>query len=245
MNNRVRFLGVFIFLTFVMKVVGELVHEVMGHGFFILLFGGEITRVRISLLWPYELSSITLNPPPGGFEAWQLVWIAGGGILVCLLVSCVIQALLLFRIVKNWPSSTLLLWLSFWTFLNPTGYLIIGGIKPFGDVAALIEKDVLTQEISLVIGLLIFAVAFFSISKILMDLLLGLNLIRGVKELRVSISLFWLVVPIITAVYCLGTRQPLLYLQIFTSLSFAPVLASFIILPVLVKKSGEIKSQND
>lgn len=243
MNNRDRFLVVLIFLAFAMKVAGELVHEVMGHGFFILLFGGEIARMHISLFWPYELSSITPNQPKGGFEAWQLVWIDGGGILVCLLVSWVIQALLLFRVVKKWPLSTLLLWLSFWTFLNPTGYLIIGGIRPFGDVAALIAKDVLTQELSLVIGLLIFIAAFFSISKILTDLLLSLDLRRGVKEVRISISLFWLVVPTITALYCLGTRQPLIYLQIFTSISFAPALASFLMLPVLVKKSGEIKGK--
>lgn len=244
MTDRVRFLGGFIFLAFVMKVVGELVHEVVGHGFFILLFGSEIAKVHISLLWPYELSSITPNPPPGGFEPWQLVWIAGGGILVCLLVSCVIQALVLLRIVKHWPLSTLLLWLSFWTSLNPTGYLIISGIRPFGDVAALIAENVLTQGTSLAIGLLIFAVAFFSLSKILVDLLLSLDLARGAKELRFSVSLFWLVVPMITAVYCLGTRQPLLYLQIFAGLSFAPVLVSFTVLPVLVKESGEIKSQN-
>ena len=245
MNSRGKFLVVFISLAFAMKVVGELIHEVMGHGFFILLFGGQIARVHISLLWPYELSSITPNQPKGGFEAWQLTWIDGGGILVCLIVSCVIQALLLFKIVKNWPLSTLLLWLSFWTFLNPTGYLIIGGIRPFGDVAALIAKDVLTQEISLVIGLLIFIAAFFSISKILMDLLLSLDLIRGVKELRVSISLFWLVIPIVTAVYCLGTSQPLFHLQVFTTISFAPVLVAFLIPSIPLRIFDKVKSNND
>ena len=229
---------VFLSTAFVMKVVGELVHEVLGHGFFVLLFGGEIVRVQISLLWPYELSSIIYTQPRGGFEAWQQIWIDGGGILVCLVVSCVIQALLLFKVVKNWPLSPLLLWFSFWTFLNPTGYLIIGGIRPFGDVAALIARGVLTRETTLLIGLTIFTAGFFSISRILTALLLSLDIIR-VKELRVSISLFWLVIPIITAIYCLGTRQPLLYLLIFTCLAFTPALAAFIMQPILVSRATE------
>jgi len=43
---------------FVMKILSEVVHEVFGHGLFVLLFGGEITGLRISVLWPYELSRI-------------------------------------------------------------------------------------------------------------------------------------------------------------------------------------------
>ncbi len=245
MNSKGKFLVVFFFLAFAMKVIGELVHEVMGHGFFVLLFGGEIVRVHISLLWPYELSSITPHPPLGGFEAWQLIWIDGGGILVCLIVSCVFQALLLLKIMKDWRLSTLLFWLSFWTFLNPTGYLIVGGIRPFGDVAALIAKGILTQGTSLLVGLIIFFAAFFSISKILMDLFSSVDIVEDVKELRVSLSLFWLIIPIITAAYCLGTRQPLFHLQIFTTMSFAPVLVALIIPSILLRSSGKIISNNN
>lgn len=141
MNGRVKFLATFLFLAFVMKIIGEFVHEVMGHGFFVLLFGGKIVRVYISLLWPYELSYIGWN---GNFETWQMPWIDGGGILICLIVSFVLQTLLLLGIVRDWRFLTPLFWLSFWTFLNPTGYLIMGGIKPFGDIAALIREGVLT-----------------------------------------------------------------------------------------------------
>ena len=138
-----KFLGLTLFTAFVTKVVGEFVHEVMGHGFFILLFGGEIVDVHLSILWPYELSYIVWR---GTFLPWQHTWIAGGGILVCLIVSGMLQTLLLFNIVKDWRLSTLLLWLALWTFLNPTGYLIIGGISPFGDVAALINDGVLLNN---------------------------------------------------------------------------------------------------
>ena len=53
MNNRVKFLSIFLSIGFIMKILGEVIHEVMGHGLFILLFGGTITRVHIALLWPY------------------------------------------------------------------------------------------------------------------------------------------------------------------------------------------------
>jgi len=129
-------------MAFVTKFVGEFVHEVMGHGFFVLLFGGKIVNIHLSLLWPYELSYIGWS---GTFMPWEQTWIAGGGILVCFIVSRILQELLLFNIIKDWRLSTPLLWLVFWTFLNPTGYLIIDGVRPFGDVASLIEDGVLTQ----------------------------------------------------------------------------------------------------
>jgi len=227
MNVRVKFLSVFLFLAFAMKVIGEFVHEVMGHGFFVLLFGGEIVRVHISLLWPYDFSSIEWK---GNFQTWQLPWINGGGILVCLIVSCVLQTLLFLRIVNDWRFSSTLFWLSFWTFLNPTGYLILGGISPFGDIAALIAEGALTQVSSLVIGLIIFLIAFFSLSKIFRDLLLSVDIIRDIKDLRISLSLFWLLIPLTTAIMLIGRGQPLFYLP----LSFIPVMLALIAPSILL-----------
>jgi len=85
-------------LVFGAKVVAEIVHEVFGHGLFVLLFGGEITEVHISPLWPYELSYIRWK---GSFEPWQLPWLQGGGILICHVVTLFLQAVLLLR-----PSGT-------------------------------------------------------------------------------------------------------------------------------------------
>ena len=92
------FLIYFLVLAFFMKIAGEFVHEALGHGLFAILFSGRITSLNISLLWPYRLSGIGIS---GNFEAWQQPWIDGGGILVCLTVSCIIQMLLLWK-VKNW-----------------------------------------------------------------------------------------------------------------------------------------------
>jgi len=220
MTGRSTFLAISLVIAFVTKVVGEIVHEVAGHGLFIVLFGGQITSVHISLLWPYELSYIGWS---GSFMHWQHSWIAGGGILVSIIVSGVLQALLLFNVINDWRPSTTLLWLAFWTFLNPTGYLIIGGVKPFGDVASLIAVGVLTQELSLIIGLTIFVVAFLSLSKILITQLTINKLVGGVKELRLSLALFWAIIPVITTVTCLGMRLQILYFQVFTVLSLVPL----------------------
>lgn len=53
------FISVFVILAFSMKIVGEVIHEIMGHGSFVLLFGNEISNVHILILWPYELSHIS------------------------------------------------------------------------------------------------------------------------------------------------------------------------------------------
>ncbi len=228
MNIPVKFLTTFFFLAPVMKITGEFVHEVMGHGFFVILFGGKIVRIYISLLWPYELSNIVWN---GNFEAWQMPWIDGGGILVCLIVSCALQIPLLLGIVRDWRFSSPLFWLAFWTFLNPTGYLIMGGIRPFGDVAALIGESALTQGTAIMMGLIIFLAAFFSLSKIFRDILLKVGIIKRNRDLRISLGLFWLLIPLTTAMTLMGLNQPLFYLPI----SFIPIILALItssILPI-------------
>jgi len=216
-----KFLMVFLSLGFVTKILGEVVHEVMGHGLFVLAFGGRITSIKISLLWPYELSGIGFAPPAGGFLHWQRVLVDGGGILMCLIVSFVLQAILLSSVSKraHWVVSSALFWLAFWTFINPAGYLVVGGIKPFGDVANLISAGVMTKELAFILGLLIFLVSLFTLSIILRNVLRK----AGVKEdARWSIVLFWLIVPLLTLVSVVGLGQPLL----IALLGFIPVLAA-------------------
>ncbi|MFQ6106792.1 MAG: hypothetical protein ACE5QF_04300 [Thermoplasmata archaeon] len=204
MNERVRFIIVFVSSLVVLKVIGEVIHEVLGHGTFVLAFGGEITAVHISLLWPYELSHISWVPPAGGFEPWQEAWIHGGGILVCLLVSTIVQLLLLLRVLRDWRLTVPLLWLGFWTFLNPAGYLIMGGIGPFGDIQDLVNDGVLTRGLSLALGLAVLLPAFLALSKALRDILLGLGVVRDTGELRISLALFWLLLPLSTAAALAG-----------------------------------------
>jgi hypothetical protein len=216
-----KFLAVFLSLGFVTKILGEVVHEVMGHGLFVVAFGGRITNVSISLLWPYKLSQVGFAPPSSGFLPWQEVLVDGGGVLVCLIVSFILQLILLLSVSKraHWVVSSALFWLAFWTFINPAGYLVVGGIKPFGDVANLISAGVMTKEIAFILGLLVFLVSLFTLSIILRNVLrkAGVN-----QDARWSIVLFWLVVPLLTFFSVVGLGQPLL----IALLGFIPVLAA-------------------
>jgi len=220
-----KFLSVFLSLGFILgfiaKILGEVVHEVLGHGIFVLAFGGAITGIKISLLWPYELSHIGFAFPSSGFLPWQKVLVDMGGILMCLIVSFILQVILLLSFSKraNWVASAALLWLAFWTFINPAGYLVVGGIKPFGDVANLVSDGVMTMGIALILGLLIFLINLFTLSIILKNVLrkAGVN-----KEARWSIVLFWHIVPLLTLVGVIGQGQPLL----IALLGFIPVLAA-------------------
>jgi hypothetical protein len=216
-----KFLMVFLSLGFVTKILGELVHEVMGHCLFVLAFGGRITGIKISLLWPYEASYIKFDPQPPGFLPWQMVLVYASGILVCLMVSFILQVILLSSFSKraNWVVSSTLFWLAFWTFVNTAGYLVLGGIKPFGDVAYLISAGVMTQELAFILGLLIFLASLFSLSIILRNVLSK----AGVKkDARWSIVLFWLIVPLLTLFTVVGLGQPLL----IALLGFIPVLVA-------------------
>jgi len=216
-----KFLMVFLSLGFITKILGELVHEVLGHGLFVLTFGGRITGINISLLWPYKLSGIGFVPPSTGFQPWQEVLVDGGGILICLIASFILQLILLLSLSKraNWVVSSTLFWLAFWTFINPAGYLVVGGIKPFGDVASLISAGVMTKQLAFILGLLIFLVSLFSLSIILMNVLrkAGVN-----QDARWSIVLFWLIVPLLTFFSVVGLGQPLL----IALLGFIPPLAA-------------------
>lgn len=230
MDDRAKFLAVFLSSALVMKAVGELVHELMGHGLFVLIFGGRITRVHISLLWPYELSHIWFS---GSFDVGQLIWIHGGGILVCLAASSMLQALLLVGRVTDWRLGILLFWLSFWTFINPSGYLIVGGVRPFGDVERLIDYGVLSQATSMALGMVVFLSSFLSLSRIFRDLLIDTGLTGSEREMRIYLATLWLIVPLVTVMAATGLGFPGSDALIFLSVSLMPSL-TILLLPKLV-----------
>lgn len=199
----------FCVIGFIAKAASEFVHEVLGHGSFVLLFGGSIREVRISLLWPYTLSYIKWE---GTFEAWQMPWIHGGGIFACLVATALLQALAL-RVEAGRMQSYALLWLSFWTLLNPAGYLFLGGIVPFGDIKDLIGDGVLRPEsaLALALGTALFAAGFFSLSLILRGTVLSAW--HGIEEGKAwaYIGVFWLTVPVLTYLALMGRGLPRLY----------------------------------
>lgn len=211
MVQRTRFLIIFILIGFFTKIMGEFIHEFFGHGSFVLLFGGKVTHIKISVLWPYTFSSIGWT---GSFLPWQMAWIQGGGIFVCLIVSGILQALVIFRLIKDQWLSSFLFWLSFWTLLSSAGYFIIGGISPFGDVEYLISAGVLTRASSLLIGLGILSVAFFTLSWIFILILSRVGLIDDFRSIRISLALFWLLLLPITLMALLGGSWSPVYLPL-------------------------------
>ncbi len=220
------FFPIFLATGFLMKILGEVVHELFGHGFFVLLFGGRITGFHISLLWPYEFSWIGWSLP--GATQEQKAWVIGGGILVCLLVSYAIQVLLLLNRIP-WQFSAPLFWLSFWCCVNATGYLIIGGLSPFGDVGQLIYLGVLTAPLATALGAALFLLGFFSLSLLLRRILKS-----QVPEEKAGwgVVAFWFITPVLVALNMLGhERLPFSYLPI----GFIPVLLSFLIEFYVVK----------
>jgi hypothetical protein len=223
LQERKIFLAVFLFLGFFMKIVAEIVHEVLGHGLFVLLFGGKITSLYISALWPYDLSWIGWDLPEG-ITSTQMAWIYAGGIIACLCVSFVTQAFLLWKKKISWHFALALFWLAFWTLVNSTGYLIIGGLASFGDIDELITLGILTNFISLAVDLVIFIVGFVALSWILRKILIQM---LPPKKASLGVTIFWFIIPILVVVMLLNPERGLQWA--YLPLTLIPTMLSFAI----------------
>jgi len=208
----------FLSAGFVMKIVGEAVHELLGHGALALLFGGRVTDFYISLIWPYEFSYVRLSIPDA--TSSQMMWVIGGGILVSAVVSYSVQAFLLWKKLR-WEFSVPLFWLSFWCYVNATGYLIVGGVYPFGDVEELIHLGVLTSSLALVIGAALFLVGFFIISGILRRTLA--TFLK--KKTRWWILAFWFIIPALVGLTKAGRG---IFHILLVPFSLIPILLSYL-----------------
>lgn len=225
LKEKTLFLAMFVIAGFVMKVFVEFVHEFFGHGLFILLFGGVITDLHVSVLWPYEFSYISWQLP-NTVTSSQLAWIYAGGILICLIVSFLTQTFLLLKRKIAWYFALVGFWLAFWTLVNSTGYLIIGGLTPFGDVYALIGLGVLTSLLSVVIGVTMFFMGFIVLSWILRKTLRNAF---SPKKASLGVFLFWFIIPALVAIMLVSPDyQSSLQFSLFP-LTFIPALASFLV----------------
>ena len=106
-----RFLLTFLFLGFLMKVACEFIHE-LGHASFVLMFGGRITGMSISVEWPFTLSHTRweLQNP----SDIQIALVSVAGILFDLFTSLSGQVILRTRKEIRPFSAIALFWLSFW-----------------------------------------------------------------------------------------------------------------------------------
>jgi len=216
---RLYFLTSFIALGLASKLLSEVIHEIVGHGLFVAVFGGRLTSINISATWPYKLSGVTFEQSSGGFSDWELAIVYASGIMACLLISLILQVLLLTKLSRmlHWLPALFLFWISFWTSINAAGYLFIGGIAPFGDISQLINLEVFSKTASLFSGLAAFVICFISLSKILNDLLKKNDIF---SQSLWPIAIFWLIIPLITLCYVLGYNASVMYIAI----SFIPSL---------------------
>jgi len=239
LQERKLFLIAFVVAGFVMKLIAEVVHEIFGHGLFILLFGGAIKTVYISILWPYDFSYISWYLPSMVSSA-QMAWIYGGGILTCLCSSLLTQAFLIAKKKMAWHSALTLFWLAFWTLINSTGYLIIGGLAPFGDIYELIELGVLTSLLSLVAGLIIFFMGFVVLYWILRKILIA---VFPPKKASLGVIFFWFIIPVLVIVMLANPERGM---QVaYLTLTFIPAMLSFIIEYFMVLSKQEADANPD
>ncbi|MEM3577949.1 MAG: hypothetical protein QXX51_05780 [Candidatus Bathyarchaeia archaeon] len=215
------FLTAFVVIGFAMKILAEFVHEVLGHSLFVVLFGGEITNLYISILWPYEFSYVFWNLPNA--TPMQLSWIFASGIIVCLIVSFLIQPFLILKGRVWFHFEIALFWLAFWTLLNSSGYLLIGGLTPFGDVRELIEMGVLSGISSALFGLVVFAIGFALLSAVLRRILFE---VFSVERVKLGVAVFWLIIPFLVAIMTFSPERNLNFA--YLPLAFIPALTSFL-----------------
>ncbi|NWF86371.1 hypothetical protein HXY32_00920 [Candidatus Bathyarchaeota archaeon] len=238
-QKRKIFLSVFVVAALAAKIVAEFTHEILGHGSLVLLFGGEITSIYISVLWPYDVSYIGWILPSDVTTA-QLVLIYAGGILACMFASFVTQTFLLLKKKVQWHYVVLFFWFAFWTLVNSTGYLIIGGLSPFGDVNELIVLGVLTKFLSFALGLIFFSIGFIGLSWILRKTLLE---VFSAERASLGVILFWLILPALVMVMLANPERNLQ--ASYIPLTFIPTVLSLFIEYFLVLSKQKANKNPD
>ncbi|TRO50008.1 hypothetical protein E2P65_00150 [Candidatus Bathyarchaeota archaeon] len=180
-----RFLLMFVFLGFAMKILSEFIHE-MGHAFTVLMLGGEILGISIRAEWPFTLSHTRwVIPNP---TRMNLAMIAIAGILFETVTSIVGQSILLLRRRMRPVYQVSIFWLSFWTYLSPVVYLLMGAFQPFGDVLDLVNAIQVPRLLIGGIGVTLFISCTYLLSLILRDIFSNILDLSTASD---AVSYFW------------------------------------------------------
>lgn len=180
-----RFLLTFLFLGFLMKVVSEFIHE-MGHASFVLILGGRVTGMSISVEWPFTLSHTRweLQNPTD----IQIALISVAGIVFDVFTSLAGQTILRTRKETRLFSAIALFWLSFWSYLSSVVYLVMGAFYPFGDVLDLIGAVPVPRILIGAIGVILLISLTYSLSMILKDMF---SSVLGLVNASEMVCYFW------------------------------------------------------
>jgi len=180
-----RFLLTFLLLGFLMKVASEFIHE-MGHASFVLMFGGRVTGMSISVEWPFTLSHTRweLQNP----SDIQIALVSVAGILFDLLTTLSGQVILRTRKKIRPFSAIALFWLSFWPYLSSVVYLVIGAVYPFGDVLDLTRAVSIPRLWVGAVGVVLLVSNTYSLSMILKGIFSSVLRLERASEM---VSYFW------------------------------------------------------
>jgi hypothetical protein len=207
----------FFFISFLAKYLSEFSHEYLGHCLFSILTGGGYTAYYVSWIWPYEFG--WANTFSSSFTSEILI--ISGGIIVCLLISLLINTLFYFIIKQESLKKIIiaipvhfLFWVSFWAFVNSIGYLLIGGLINFGDIRILSTITGIKNWIFIFPGIIFFLILFYLISNNFYTIFKPLLSIKAEN----LVSLFWLLIPVIYVLFYLNPQINLDLLFLFTGL---------------------------
>ncbi len=175
----------FVFLGFVMKISSEFIHEI-GHTFTVMMLGGKILGISIRAEWPFTLSLtkwVLANP-----SNMELALIAVAGILFETATSIVGQSILFTRRGMRPIYAISLFWLSFWTYLSPVVYLVMGAIHPFGDVLDLVNAMPVPSFLTLSLGVIMLISSTYTLSLILRRIFSDVLQLPTASD---AVSYFW------------------------------------------------------
>ena len=168
-----------------MKIASEFIHE-MGHATFVMLLGGRVKGMSISIEWPFTTSYTRweLQDP----SSLQIGLISIGGIFFDLLTTVSGQALLISRKKMNQFSAIALFWLSFWSYLSSVVYLVMGAFYPFGDILVLTKEIAVPRLWIGVVGIALLISNTYSLSLILREIFSRVLQTANASDM---VSYFW------------------------------------------------------
>ena len=180
-----RFLLIFVFLGFLMKISSEFIHE-MGHAVTVIMLGGKILGISIRAEWPFTLSYTRWNiPNPSNAN---LALIAVAGILFETVTTIIGQFALFLRKKMSLFYKISIFWLSFWTYLSPVVYLVVGAFYPFGDILDLVNAISIPNYLIFTLGFAMLILCTYSLSIILRDIFSKIFTLTTASS---AVSYFW------------------------------------------------------
>ena len=233
-----KFLLIFVFLGFIMKIFSEFIHE-MGHTFMVLMLGGKIIEISIRAEWPFALSHTQWAIPNPSNVGLALVAIAG--ILFETMTSIIGQSILILRRKMRPVYAISLFWLSFWTYLSPVVYLLMGAFHPFGDILDLMNALPVSCYFIGSLGIVMLIICTYLLSYALRDIfsnVLGLSMASdAVNYFWAFLHVFFILVTIIT--YGLPTPPAVTVVSMVAIFIWSYITAKWLF--VFVSRQGGVK----